>query len=187
MERDRVDLFIEQWNRERPDLDPSPLGVVSRVLMLAKLLEHSADQVLAKFGLSLWQFDVLTALRRSGKPFKLSPTRLMELVTLSSGAMTNRIDRLEELGFVVRERDRDDRRGVSIALTPQGRALVDEAIPLRLEDAGQNLIMLTKTEQKTLAALLRRLLVVMETRGSTPARTDGGSGASMTKRHVSRR
>ena len=73
MRHDRVDLFIKQWNRERPDLDPSSLEVVSRVLMLSKWLEQSADEALRRFGLSLWQFDVLTALRRSGKPFKLSP------------------------------------------------------------------------------------------------------------------
>jgi DNA-binding MarR family transcriptional regulator len=167
MERDRVDLFIEQWHRERPDINASPLAVVSRVLMLSKWLEQSADRALAQFGLSLWQLDVLTALRRSGKPFKLSPTQLMDLVTLSSGAMTNRIDRLEQLRLVVRERDPSDRRGVLICLTPEGRELVDEAIVLRLEDARLNLTPFTKAEQKALAALLRKLLLHLQ--GQTPA------------------
>lgn len=159
MERDPVDRFIEQWNRERPDLDPAALGVVSRVLMLAKLLEHSADRVLDRFGLSLWQFDVLAALRRSGPPFKLSPTRLMQLVTLTSGAMTNRIDRLEELGLVAREPHPEDRRGLLIVLTREGRKLVDEAIEFRLADARRTIAGLSAAEERTLAALLRTLLV----------------------------
>lgn len=159
MKGDQVDLFIEQWQRERPDLEPSPLAVVSRVLMLAKWLEQSADRALARFGLSLWQFDVLAALRRSGAPFRLSPTQLMQLVTLTSGAMTNRIDRLEEVGLVVREPDPSDRRGVLIRLTAEGRRLVDEAIAVRLEDARQNLAGFSRAEQKDLAGFLRRLQV----------------------------
>ncbi|MCG3129104.1 MAG: hypothetical protein CHACPFDD_04013 [Phycisphaerae bacterium] len=159
MERDSVDLFIEQWNRQRPDLDPSALGVVSRVLMLAKHLEHSADRALERFELTLWQFDVLAALRRAGPPFKLSPTRLMQLVTLTSGAMTNRIDRLENLRLVVREADPEDRRGVQIALTREGRKLVDEAIAVRLDDARRNICGFSASEEKSLAGLLRRLLL----------------------------
>ncbi|MFO0840145.1 MAG: MarR family transcriptional regulator [Phycisphaerae bacterium] len=159
MNRDAVDLFVDQWNSERPDLDPSPLGVVSRVLMLEKLLEQSADRALARFGLSLWQFDVLAALRRSGPPFKLSPTHLMQLVTLTSGAMTNRIDRLEALKLVMRESDPDDRRGVLIALTPEGRKLVDEAIAGRLDAARRDIAELSSDEAATLAALLRKVLI----------------------------
>lgn len=156
---DAVDLFITQWQRERPDLQPLPLGVVSRVLMLAKQFEQGADRALAEFGLSLWQFDVLAALRRSGPPFKLSPTRLTELVTLTSGAMTNRIDRLEELGLVSREADPQDRRGLRIALTREGRKLVDQAIAARLDEAQRSIAACSAAEQRTLASLLRRLLI----------------------------
>ena len=159
MERDAVDLFMEQWRRERSELDPSPLGVVSRVLMLYKFLEQSADRALGPFGLSLWQFDVLAALRRSGKPFRLTPSELMRLVTLTSGAMTNRIDRLEALGLVRREADPDDRRGVLICLTNEGRKLADEAISARLEDARRNTEKLSRQESSTLAGLLRKLLL----------------------------
>jgi DNA-binding MarR family transcriptional regulator len=166
MERDQIDLFIEQWGRERPDLDASPLAVVSRILMLSRHLELSADRVLAPFGLTLWQFDVLAALRRSGPPFKLSPGQLMGFVTLSSGAMTNRIDRLEEMGLVRREADPDDRRGVLITLTPEGRKLVDQAIVVRLEDAGRNLAPYTKSDEKEVAGLLRRLLVTFQVAGA---------------------
>lgn len=159
MERDTVDLFIEQWRHERPDLEPAALGVVSRVLMLYKHLEQSADRALAPFGLGLWQFDVLAALRRSGPPFLLSPTQLMRMVTLTSGAMTNRIDRLEEAGYVKRREDPDDRRGVKIALTPAGKKLVDEAIEARLEDARRNVACLSSAEYRSLCGLLRKLLI----------------------------
>ncbi len=159
MKRDPVDLFIGQWSRERSDLDPSALGVVSRVLMLDKFLEQSADRALGEFGLSLWQFDVLAALRRSGAPFRLSPSDLMRLVTLTSGAMTNRIDRLEALGLVRREEDPDDRRGVLICLTPDGKRLTDQAIVARLEDARRSIEQLTKQESRTLADLLRKLVL----------------------------
>lgn len=162
MDRDQVDLFVEQWSRERPDLNASALAVVSRVLMLSKLLEQSADRALACFDLSLWQFDVLAALRRSGEPFRLSPTQLMQLVTLTSGAMTNRIDRLENLGLVSREADLKDRRGVLIRLTPVGLKLVDEAIAVRLEDARRNLAALSKSEAEELSGLLRKLLLALE-------------------------
>lgn len=132
---------------------------IDQLLMLAKRLEQSADRALAPFGLSLWQFDVLAALRRSGEPFRLCPTRLMELVTLTSGAMTNRIHRLEQLGFVVREPDPADRRGVLIRLTVAGRKLVDAAIAVRLEDAQRNLTGLSTAERRQLVARLRRLLM----------------------------
>ncbi|MEP0846118.1 MAG: MarR family transcriptional regulator [Phycisphaerae bacterium] len=170
MERDPVDLFIEQWKRERPDLDASPLGIVSRVIMLAKHLEQCADRALERSGLSLWQFDVLAALRRSGPPFKLSPSRLMQLVALTSGAMTNRIDRLEAAGLVAREDNPDDRRGVRIALTAEGRRLVDEAIAARLDDARRSIASLADDEVDKLAALLRRLMLATVGPAPCPAR-----------------
>lgn len=158
VQRDPIDTFVDQWGRERPDLNTAPLGVVSRILMLAKRLEHSADLALARFGVSLAQLDVLAALRRSGPPYKLSPTRLMEFVTLTSGAMTNRIDRLEELGLVARESDPQDRRGVLAALTDAGRQLVDAAIVVRLEEARRSISRLSDADAAALAALLRELL-----------------------------
>lgn len=166
MERDPVDLFIEQWERERPDLDASALAIVSRVIMLAKHLEQRADRALERFGLGLWQFDVLAALRRSGPPFKLSPSRLMQFVALTSGAMTNRIDRLEAAGLVLREDDPHDRRGVRIALTDEGKRLVDEAISARLDDARRSIASLTGGDDEKLAALLRRLM--LDTVGPAP-------------------
>jgi DNA-binding MarR family transcriptional regulator len=158
MQRDPVDVFMDQWRRERPDLDPSPLGVVSRLLMLYPHLEHSADRALTQSGLSLRQFDVLAALRRSGAPFSLSPGKLTQLVTLSAGAMTNRIDRLERMKLVKREDDPEDRRGLRVRLTAKGRHLVDDAIAVRLEDARRNIARLSPAEARALGRLLRKLL-----------------------------
>lgn len=162
MQSDLVDQYMAQWRKQRPELDTSSLGVISRILMLYKYLEQSADASLSRFGLTLWQLDVLTALRRSGPPFALSPTQLMELVTLSSGAMTNRIDRLEALGLVRRDPDPKDRRGVLISLTPEGLRLVDEAITVRLDEARERLGVYSDGEAELLAGLLRKLLVSLE-------------------------
>lgn len=179
-DRDRVDLFIEQWKRERPDLDPAGLAVVSRVLMLFKVFEQNADDSLEQFGLTLWQFDVLAALRRSGRPYKLTPTELSRLVTLSSGAMTNRIDRLEELGLVQRESDPDDRRGVLISLTLAGRKTIDAAVEARFADARRNVAALSAREQKLVAGVLRKLLLAHRVRGDFPVSTSRANTARPT-------
>lgn len=171
MQNDAVDLFIQQWSHERPDLDATPLGVSSRLLMIYRHIEHAADRVLAAHGLTLWQFDVLAALRRSGPPFALSASGLSRLVTLSSGAMTHRIDRLEVMGLVQRRDTPHDRRGVLIALTEKGRALIDEAAPTRLEHARSLLAALDPEEQRTLADLLRRLLLAQVGTRPAPSRT----------------
>ena len=101
------------------------MGVVGRILRLAAGLQRRGEESLAPFNLSMWQFDVLATLRRAGAPFRLSPTQLMRAVMLTSGAMTNRLDRLETAGLVRREPDPADRRGLQIVLTSQGLKLVD--------------------------------------------------------------
>lgn len=164
MEKDIVDQAIEEWQREQPDLDASPLGVVSRILVLAQQMEKTANRALERHGIELWQFDVLAALRRAGAPYRLSPTQLSDSVILTSGAMTNRLDRLESDGLVVRLRDPDDRRGVLIQLTPRGRKLVDEAVETRLADAREAVSSLHRSESRVLAKLLRRLIVALEGR-----------------------
>jgi DNA-binding MarR family transcriptional regulator len=162
MSQDLIDELMEQWRRERPELDPSAMGVVGRVLRLAGYLERSVEVALKPFGLSLWQFDVLATLRRAGKPYRLSPTQLMRAVMLSSGAMTNRLDRLETAGLVKREPDPNDRRGVLITLTPKGRQLADEAIQARFEEARARIASLSKSERRALERGLRRLLESVE-------------------------
>jgi len=155
--RDLVDRSIKQWSVQRPDLDASAIGVVSRTLILAGRLERCADRALAVHGLTLWQLDVLGAIARSGPPYALHPKQLSRSVYLSSGAMTNRIDRLEQAGLVERKADPEDRRAVLVALTPKGLALTQQAIAARFEEADANIAVLSSKERKVLANLLRKL------------------------------
>lgn len=166
---DSVDKIVEQWAGERPDLDTAGFSVVARVLVLAGHLERRISEVLAPKGLSLWGFDVLATLRRQGEPFRMTPTELSRAAMLTSGAMTNRLDRLEEAGLVRREHNPEDRRGVFVVLTERGRVLVDEAVALRFEEASDAVAGLEPGEREALAALLRRLLLAVE----SPRRLDG--------------
>src|SRR5829696_7736969 len=123
---DVIDRLVAAWRDARPDLDPSPLEVVGRVIVLAQHLERSVNEALAAHGLTLGQFDILATLRRQPDG-RLTPTQLLRSVVLSSGGMTNRLDRLEEAGWIRREADPDDRRGVVVSLTAGGRMLIDAA------------------------------------------------------------
>lgn len=162
MDQDLIDELMVQWRRERPDLDPSAMGIVGRVLRLAGHLERSVEATLKPFRLGLWQFDVLATLRRTGEPYRLSPKQLMRAVMLSSGAMTHRIDRLEAAGLVAREPDPSDRRGVLIALTPKGVQLVDQAIAARFDEARARIASLSTAEREALEHGLRKLLGSVE-------------------------
>lgn len=162
MTRDLVDRIIEQWGLAAPEMDVSPLSVVSRIIVLAEHLERRTDKALSEHGVSLWQLDILAALRRAGPPFTLTPTQLLGNVILSSGAMTNRIDRLEAGGFVSRKADPNDRRGVLITLTSRGRRIADEATQSRLAHARGLLTVFSKSEIRELASLLRKLLASVE-------------------------
>lgn len=156
--RDEVDRLIAAWARERPDLDVSPLEVLSRVTRLARHLDRARRAAFARHGLELWEFDVLTALRRKGKPYQLSPGELLASTLVTSGTMTNRVDRLEGKRLVRRLPDPADRRGVHVRLTPRGRAVVDAAVADLLEDEQRLLSVLTARQRDSLAALLRELL-----------------------------
>ena len=162
MKADVIDSLITQWSRERPDLDASAMGIVGRILRLAARLQRRGEEALEPFNLTMWQFDVLATLRRAGKPFRLSPTQLMHAVMLSSGAMTNRIDRLETAGLVKREPDSSDRRGLQIVLTSKGLAMIDRAIVARLQDAEDVVQRLNQRERQSLEPLLRKLLGEIE-------------------------
>ena len=157
--KDHVDKVIEQWDDERPDLDASPLGVLNRVVRLGKHIEADLKQALAPFGLDTWSFEVLSALRRQGEPYALSPTGLRRAALLTSGAMTNRIDRLEERKLVQRIDDPNDRRALKVHLTSDGLDLVDQAIEVRFRAAEDLASRLTDAEMKKLTALLRKLLL----------------------------
>ncbi len=119
---DEVDRIVDDWSRERPDVDFAPLQVLSRVARLAKHLDRARRQAFAASGLEPWEFDVLAALRRAGTPYQLSPKALLQQTLVSSGTMTNRIDRLVERRLVERRTDPHDGRGVLVVMTePRNR------------------------------------------------------------------
>jgi DNA-binding MarR family transcriptional regulator len=162
MKTDAVDDILEQWSEERPELDTTSLGVVIRVMSLYRAFVRQAAGALEPLGLELFEYDVLSALRRQGKPYSLPATRLANATGLSSGAMTNRVDKLEERGFVRRRRDRNDRRGVVVSLTASGRRAIDKAIQLRLDAADESLRSISSRERKELADLLRKVRLAGE-------------------------
>ncbi len=159
MKIDSVDEILNQWSEERPELDTAPLGVVIRVMSLYRSFLREATRALEPLGLELWEYDVLSALRRQGRPFTLSATRLARETGLSTGAMTNRIDRLEARGLVERKPHADDRRRVMVRLTRQGRKVIDEAIQHRLDAADESLRELNPKQKAQLANLLREVVL----------------------------
>ena len=156
--RDEVDRLIEAWQRERPDLDYDSLAVLSRVSRLARHLDRARRATFAAHDLEAYEFDVLTALRRAGQPFQLSPGELIAQTLVSSGTMTNRVDRLERRGLVERRPDPADGRGVRVRLTARGRSQVDGAFAELLEREAALLAGLTPRQRATVAAALRTVL-----------------------------
>ena len=167
MSRDAVDDILEQWAEERPELDPASLGVVIRVMSLYRTFHRQATAALKPLGLELFEYDVLSALRRQGKPFQLSATALARETGMSTGAMTNRIDKLEARGLVVRRTGEKDRRSVVVSLSREGRRLIDEAIRLRLDAADDSLQGISKAERRRLADLLRKVRLGLASDGQS--------------------
>ena len=157
MKKDAVDDILEQWSEERPELDTASLGVVIRVTSLNRAFLRQATDALAPLDLELFEYDVLSALRRQGRPYALPATGIARETGLSSGAMTNRIDKLETRGLVKRKADKSDRRAVIVSLTPAGKRAIDDAIALRLEAADESLKGLSSRERNDLARLLRKV------------------------------
>lgn len=154
---DDVDRLIAGWERERPDVDVSPMQVLSRVTRLALHLDRARKEAFADHDLEPSEFDVLAALRRSGDPYQLSPGQLVQETFVTSGTMTNRVDRLVRKGLVERLPDPDDRRGVQVRLTPPGRSAVDGALDALLTREKELLAGLTDGEADGIAASLRKL------------------------------
>ena len=160
--RDEVDDLVAAWRSERPDLDVEPLQVLSRVSRLSRHLDRARRTACSDHGLEPWEFDVLSALRRQGPPCQLSPGALLRTTLVTSGTMTNRIDRLEQAGLVRRRPDPQDKRGVLVGLTGPGTARVDAALADLVASERALLAPLAAGERTSLADLLRALLAPLD-------------------------
>ncbi|MET4644298.1 DNA-binding MarR family transcriptional regulator [Streptomyces atratus] len=154
---DEVDRLVAAWRRERPDLDVEPLEVLSRVSRLARHLDRARRIAFSEHNLEPWEFDVLTSLRRAGAPYQLSPGQLLTQTLVTSGTMTNRIDRLTKKNLVERLPDPSDRRGVLVRLTPEGRDKADQSLAGLLAQERAILGELSRHQRGELASLLRQL------------------------------
>lgn len=164
--RDQVDRILDQWRAEEPELDASPMGVAGRLQRSARLLDRGISELFATHDLQLWEFDLLATLLRSGSPYELTAGALGGTSMVTSGAITNRVDRLVDRGFVERRTDPRNRRSVLINLTPAGYETVRAAVFDHVANEARLLSPLDADEQKQLATLLRKLLIGM---GDTPA------------------
>ena len=156
---DRAGTAAAQWRRERPDIDPFPMEVLGRLCEAAQVIGRDRIQPLfTAHGLQAGEFDVLATLRRAGTPYALTPTALYEVLMVSSGGMTNRIDRLEKAGFIARRKHPTDRRGTLVELTAAGLELIDRLLGLHVENERAVLATLSGAEQRQLNALLAKVL-----------------------------
>lgn len=162
LQEDLVDRLLLEWRRERTDLDPAAMAIVGRMIHLGHRFEASAAKALSPLGLSYTELDVLATLRRSGKPYTLTPGQLQTSVLLTSGAMTACLRRLEQAGLILRSAAEHDKRSISATLTSDGRKLVDRAIKVRFQEAARHIEGLTSRECDTLASLLKRLMLRRE-------------------------
>ncbi len=155
---DRIDELVAQWAGERPDLDVRVMAEVARLLTVARLLDEGLAATAAAHGLNRGEGDVLFTLRRAGPPYRLSPSRLAAAALVTTGTMTNRLDRLEARGLIRRLPNADDRRGLDVALTDEARRLVDDAVEQHLDNEEAMLAGLSRRERDELQRLLRKLL-----------------------------
>lgn len=157
MQRDHVETILAQWRRERPDLDPSPMGIFGRISRISRQAENTLKANFKRHNLNGGTFDLLASLRRSGEPFTLTPTQLQAEMMLSSGATTHRIDLLEKDALIERLPDPTDRRGTLVRLTEKGLRLIDEAVETHIEVERQMLAGLSAEQQASLASLLSQM------------------------------
>lgn len=160
---------MEEWGRERPDLDVAPIGVMGRLRLAGLLVEQFYEASVAPFGIRASDFFLLSELRRAGPPFALSPGDLSALLVLSTGGITRQLDQLESRSWIRREPDPNDRRGVRVFLTEEGLELIDEALSTHFENEAQLLEPFDAREQDRIATLLRELITVIS-QGTEPLR-----------------
>ncbi|RNL83308.1 MarR family transcriptional regulator [Halostreptopolyspora alba] len=157
--KDNVDWRLDQWRTERPDIDPTPMGVMARIQRACRLLERELRDNFARYDLEIWEFDITSTLLRSGPPYQLTAGQLVESSMVTSGAITNRIDRLVAKGLVTREVDPRNRRSVLVALTDHGKELIDRVVVAHVDLEAKLLSELGGRDQELLAGLLRQLLI----------------------------
>lgn len=160
--RDEVDGLIEAWRSQRPDVDVRPMEVFSRVSRLSRHLDRARRTVFTEHAIEPWEFDVLAELRRSGPPYELSPGRLLRATLVTSGTMTNRVDRLAAAGLVRRRPDPADKRGVLVRLTDKGAEHIDDALASLLSYEEGLLAPMEIEDREQLASLLRSLLAPLD-------------------------
>ena len=175
-EKDGVDRMIEQWARERPELDVSPIGVIGRISRLSRELEARLEPVYREHGLEHGWHDVLATLRRSGPPYRLRATEFTRTLMITSSGATKRLDRLERAGLIERSPDPEDRRGTLIGLTPAGRELIDGVTEAHLDNERRLLSALSGEEREQLANLLRTLQLGLPDHHTSPSRQSQVSG-----------
>lgn len=163
-----MDHVRELWTRQWPELDTRPVAVVARVGRLARYFDHGLDGLFAEHGLRRESWDALASLRRVGPPYRLSPTELYRGLMRTSGAVTNRLHRLEQDGLIRRVPDPSDRRGMLVELTAKGKQLVDRIAPVHVANERTMMSALTPAEQRRLADLLRKLLLSFEEEQGPP-------------------
>ena len=164
---DSISTFLTEWQQQRPDLDPWPLAIIGRVARISLHLQRHAQGWLEPLGLTWESFSLIAALRRAGPPYEQRPLDLLRLTLLTSGAMTNRIDRVQSNGWVQRLPDPNDRRGVIVKLTPSGLELADKAIARHFEAAAELLKFMKVSEREQLQSLLSSLLIRLEAADQT--------------------
>lgn len=155
---DAVDALLDQWRRERPDLDLAAMGTIGRLGRLTIIVTRRIEETLEAHGLSIADFDVLAALRRAGTPFEVKPTDLARTLMLSPAGITGRLDRLEQAGHVERRMDPEDRRSYLVRLSPSGLDLIDAAVTAHVANEERLLSVLNGEDRDLLDAVLRRLL-----------------------------
>ncbi|ELH7812476.1 MarR family transcriptional regulator [Vibrio harveyi] len=155
---DAIDRVVSQWAKEKPDLDTEPMAIMGRLMRIAKYMENYVAEVHKRYDLKMGEFDVLATLRRSGEPYRLTPSELISSMMLTSGAMTNRLDKLEKKGLIAREHSKEDRRSVSVQLTSKGFELIDALIEQHLQAQHELMGSLTRDERAQVNQALKLLL-----------------------------
>lgn len=157
-DNDRIETLVGQWADQRPDLDHDAMALTARVVRVAQLIDGRVDALVAEYGVHRGEGDVLFALRRSGPPYRLSPTKLANTLLVTTGTMTNRLDRLEQRGLIVRVPNPHDRRGLDIELTEEGRRQVDAAVTRHGQNQQETLEPLSRRDRADLDRVTRKLI-----------------------------